>query len=146
EYLWVQVSVVDLCADCTGWDVASSNWQECFVSRAVSQNGRPADVVVDGPDVARLRWKQVATLDFGKHTSPISCCIYHKTAEIRQKSPTKFWFYDLWKRNGRDGEAEGWRVEFRLTREFLHSASIELAYDLPEHLVALRECCAGRWC
>ncbi len=120
EYLWVQVSEVDLCADCIGWDVASTNWQDCFVSRAVSQNGRPADVVVDGPDVARLRWKQVATLDFGKHTSPISCCIYHKSAEIRQKSPTKAWFHDLWNRNGWDGMFEVWRVEFRLTREFLY--------------------------
>jgi hypothetical protein len=43
EYLWVQVSEVDLCADSIGWDVASTNWQECFVSRAVGQNGRPAD-------------------------------------------------------------------------------------------------------
>src|SRR5437763_10226301 len=67
EYLWVQVSEVDLCADSIGWDVASTNWQECFVSRAVRQNGRPADMVIDGPDVVRLRWKQSATLDFGKH-------------------------------------------------------------------------------
>src|ERR1700680_4153442 len=35
EYLWVQVSEVDLCADSIGWDVASTNWQDCFVSRAV---------------------------------------------------------------------------------------------------------------
>ena len=63
EYLWVQVSEVDLCADSVGWDVAATNWQEYFVSRAVSQIGRPADVPIDGPDVARLRWKQIATLD-----------------------------------------------------------------------------------
>ena len=144
EYLWVQVSEVDLCADSMGWDVASTNWQEGFISRAVSQNGRPIDVVIDGPDVARLRWKQVATLDFGKHTSPISCCIYHKTAEIRQKSPTKAWFHDLWKRNGWDSESEVWRVEFRLTREFLHSVHIEDVHDLPDRLPSLREYCAGR--
>ena len=144
EYLWVQVSEVDLCADSIGWDVASTNWQDCFVSRAVGQNGRPADAPVDGPDVARLRWKQIATLDFGKHTSPISCCIYHKSAEIRQKSPTKVWFHDLWKRNGWDGSSEVWRVEFRLTREFLHSVHIEDVHDLPERLPSLWEYCAGR--
>ncbi len=144
EYLWVQVSEVDLCADSIGWDVASTDWQEAFVSRAVGQNGRPADTPVDGPDVARLRWKHIATLDFGRHTSPISCCIYHKSAEIRQKSPTKAWFHDLWKRNGWDGSSEVWRVEFRLTREFLHSVHIEDVHDLPERLPSLWEYCAGR--
>src|SRR5579859_5274609 len=144
EYLWVQVSEVDLCADSIGWDVASTNWLEAFVSRAVGQNARPADAPVDGPDVARLRWKQIATLDFGRHTSPISCCIYHKSAEIRQKSPTKAWFHDLWKHNGWDGSSEVWRVEFRLTREFLHSVHIEDAHDLPERLPSLWEYCAGR--
>lgn len=93
--------------------------------------------------MVRQWWKRIETLDFGKHTSPISCCIYHKTAEIRQKSPTKIWFYDLWKRNGWDGASEVWRVEFRLTREFLHAASIEAAEDLPDHIQALWEYCAG---
>jgi hypothetical protein len=144
EYLWVQVSEVDICADSVGWDIASTNWLEAFVSRAVSQNGRPADAPVDGPDVARLRWKQIATLDFGRHSSPISCCIYHKSAEIRQKSPTKTWFHDLWKRNGWDGSSEVWRIEFRLTREFLHSVHIEDVHDLPERIPALWEYCAGR--
>jgi hypothetical protein len=146
DYLWLQVSQVDLCADMVGWDVAHCNWQEAFVSRAVGENERPADLsaVIEGPDVVRRRWKQVATLDFGKHTSPISCCIYHKSAEIRQKSPTKLWFYDLWKRNGWDYESEVWQVEFRLTREFLHAASIEQAYDLPEYIRPVWEYCAGR--
>ena len=144
ESIWVQVSEVDLCADLIGWDVARSDWQQCFISRAVGQNARPADVPLEGADVARLRWKQVATLDFGKHTSPISCCIYHKSAEIRLKSPTKVWFHDLWKRNGWDGSAEVWRIEFRLIREFLHSVHIEHVYDLPDRLAALWTYCAGR--
>ena len=143
ESLWVQVSEVDLCADVIGWDVSCCNWQEQFISRAVGQNGRPADTSLEGPDVARLRWKQVATLDFGKHTSPISCCIYHKSAEIRQKSPSKVWFHDLWRRNGWDGSAEVWRVEFRLTREFLHSVHIEEVHSLPDRLRLLWEYCAG---
>jgi hypothetical protein len=146
DYIWFQVSAVDLCADVVGWDVSLVNWQECFISRAVGDDGRPRDdlLLIDGPDVVRRRWKRIETLDFGRHTSPVSCCIYHKTAEIRQKSPSKVWFHDLWKRNGWDGEAEVWRVEFRLTREFLHAASIEAAEDLPDHIQALWEYCAGR--
>src|SRR5437660_602203 len=31
EYLWLQLSSVDLCADITGWDVSHCNWQEGFV-------------------------------------------------------------------------------------------------------------------
>ena len=146
DYLWLQVSAVDLCADLVGWDVAQCNWQEAFVSRAVGENGRPAEAsaMIEGPDVVRRRWKQIATLDFGKHTSPVSCCIYHKSAEIRQQSPDKVWFHELWKRNGWDGESEVWRVEFRLTRELLHAVSIEQAYALPESLRPLWEYCAGR--
>jgi hypothetical protein len=146
EYLWFQVSAVDLCADVVGWEVSHTNWQEGFISRAVGENGRPADraAVLDGPDVVERRWKRIETLNFGRHTSAVSRCIYHKTAEIREKSPTKRWFYDLWKRNGWDGSAEVWRVEFRLTREFLHSASIEQVEDLPEYVQALWEYCAGR--
>ncbi len=37
-----------------------------------------------------------------------------------------------------------WRVEFRLTREFLHSVHIEDVHDLPERLPSLWEYCAGR--
>jgi len=146
DYLWFQVSEVDLCTDVVGWDISQADWQDSFISRAVGDDGRPRDEVllVDGPDVVRRRWKRIETLDFGKHTSPVPCCIYHKTAEIRQKSPTKVWFHDLWKRNGWDGKAEVWRVEFRLTREFLHAASIEAAEDLPDHIQALWEYCAGR--
>jgi hypothetical protein len=102
DYLWFQVSEVDLCADLIGWDVSQANWQDCFISRAVGDDGRPRNeaLLIDGPDVVRRRWKRIETLDFGKHTAPVSCCIYHKTAEIRQKSPSKVWFHDLWKRNG----------------------------------------------
>lgn len=134
-----------MCADVVGWDVSHCDWQNSFVSRAVGENARPADSVVsDGPCVARRRWKEIATLDFGKHTSPVSCCIYHKTAEIRQQSPTKVWFHDLWKRNGWNGLDAVWRVEFRLTREFLHAVGIESAFDLPGQLPLLWEYCAGR--
>ena len=37
-------------------------------------------------DVVRRRWKRMATLDFGKYTSRISCCIYRKSAEVSYKA------------------------------------------------------------
>jgi len=143
KHLWFQLSSVDLCADIIGWDVAQCDWQGGFVSRAVGENVRPADLS-DGPCVAHRRWKEIATLDFGKHTSPISCCIYHKTAEIRQQSPTKIWFYDLWKRKGWNGIDAVWRVEFRMTREFLHAVKLESVFELPERLPLLWQYCAGQ--
>lgn len=144
ECLWLQLSAVDLCADVVGWDVSRCAWQKGFVSRAVGENVRPAELPADGPCVVRRRWKEIATLDFGKHTSPISCCIYNKTAEIRQKSPTKVWFHDLWRRNGWNGVDEVWREEFRMTREFLHAVKIESVFDLPARLHLLWQYCAGR--
>lgn len=148
DYLWLQLSSVDLCADVVGWVVGCCDWRHGFVSRAVGESVRPAlpesPKTLDGSDVLRSRWKSIATLDFGKHTSPISCCIYHKSAEIRQQSPSKAWFHDLWKRNGWDGEADVWRVEFRLTREFLHAVGIESLHDLPERIPSVWEYCAGR--
>src|SRR5581483_4906906 len=41
--LHLQVSEVHLCADVVGWDIGQANWQEGFVSRAVSETGRPDD-------------------------------------------------------------------------------------------------------
>ncbi len=43
DYLWFQVSEVDLCADVVGWDVSQANWQECFISHAVGDDGCPRD-------------------------------------------------------------------------------------------------------
>jgi hypothetical protein len=36
EYFWFQVSEVDLCADVVGWDVSQTDWQKCFISRAIA--------------------------------------------------------------------------------------------------------------
>src|SRR5215469_15546523 len=80
DYFWMQVSAVDLCADVVGWDVSEVDWQEGFISRAAIDGSRPHDEVVvpDGPDVAHRRWKRIETLDFGRHASAVSCCIYCK--------------------------------------------------------------------
>ncbi len=83
-------------------------------------------VAVGSAAVAVVSGRKLATLEFGSHGSPLSCVIYNKSQEIRQKSPDKVWFHDLWRSVKRedgsvvwDGETDVWRVEFRFKREAL---------------------------
>jgi hypothetical protein len=159
--LHFQVSEVHLCADMIGWDVSSCDWQETFLSRARRRVDRavvPDDTVsAGGAAVAVISGRRLATLEFGSHGSPLSCVIYNKSLEIRQKSQKKVWFHDLWQRLLRedgsavwDGESDVWRVEFRFKRESLHELKeegvfhgIENSDDLPERLEALWTYAAG---
>ncbi len=153
--LHFQVSEVHLCADVLGWEVSSCAWQDTFLSRARRRVDRAAtadtDVIAGGAAVAVVSGRKLATLEFGSHGSPLSCVIYNKTQEIRQKSREKVWFHDLWRRVKQDdgspvwdGKSDVWRVEFRFKREALHELKeegvfhgIEEANDLPERLEAL---------
>jgi hypothetical protein len=163
ENLHFQVSEVHLCADVLGWDVSSCSWQDTFLSRARRRVDRAGSddeqVTAGGAAVAVVSGRKLATLEFGSHGSPLSCVIYDKTLEIKQKSYEKVWFHDLWRRVKRadgtpvwDGEAPVWRVEFRFKREALHELKeegvfhgIEEANDLPERLAALWTYAAGHF-
>jgi hypothetical protein len=132
-----------------------------FLSRArrrVDRAAAPAETVsADGAAVAVISGRKLATLEFGSHGAPLSCVIYNKSLEIRQKSQKKVWFHDLWQRvqceDGLalwDGEGDVWRIEFRFKREALHELKedgvfhgIENADDLPERLEALWTYAAG---
>lgn len=48
----------------------------------------------------------------------VSARLYDKTAEIEQKSH-KFFFHDLWRRSGWDGQSTVWRLELQFRREVL---------------------------
>ena len=148
EYIQLQVSEVHLCADVTGYDFAQSDYERSFVSRVRKHQA----IYSMGVDGVSLDNRTVSTLMFSGHGSPISCAIYNKTREIKQKS-MKTWFYDLWRSgvdapNGGkwDGESEVWRVEFRFKREFLHNLAepIEHAYDLLGQFKPLWDYAAGR--
>jgi hypothetical protein len=151
DHLFIQVSEVHLCADVVGWDVSSCGWQSSFLSRARRRVDRAAtsdETVAGGAAVAVVSGRRLATLEFGAR-GPLSCSIYNKTLEIKQKS-RKTWFYDFWRKNGWDGESEVWRVEFRYRREALHEVGvpgvfegIEDVYDLVERLEALWVYAAG---
>ncbi len=43
DYLWFQVSQVNLCADIVGWDISQASWRDCFISRAAGDDGRPRE-------------------------------------------------------------------------------------------------------
>src|SRR5256884_593650 len=135
---------LDLAADVLFLDVPSLNLKECFLPRAVVDDERPVQIedgLVDGPSSIKRRWKKLAGLSFGMHTSPVSAVIYNKTHEIKYHSPEKRWFYDLWKRKA---EALGiaftpemvvWRVEVRFTRPaFREFPDVSGAYDVLDHI------------
>ncbi len=143
ECIHLQVSEVHLCADVVGYDFSQCNYETDFVTR-VRKNE-----VFYGADSVSLDCHRVSTLAFSKHRSSISCSIYNKTLEIKQKSQ-KTWFYDLWRKGVEglhggtwDGESDVWRVEFRFKREFLHQVGIEWAYDLLDEMQRLWEYAAG---
>ena len=148
EYIHLQVSEIHLCADVTGYDFAQSDYEHAFVSR-VRKNQALYEV---GVDRVALEHRRVSMLTFSSHAAPLSCVVYNKTLEIKQKSG-KTWFYDLWRTgvagpNGGawDGESDVWRVEFRFKRDFLHNLSspIEHAYDVLGQFKPLWDYAAGR--
>jgi hypothetical protein len=148
EHIHLQVSEVHLCADLAGFDFSQVNYEEHFVTR-VRKNDSIYSVGADG---ISLDYRRVSTLRFSSHGSPLSCSIYDKTLEIKQKSG-KTWFHDLWRKGVEglhggtwDGESDVWRVEFRFRREFLRNLKtpIEDAYDLLAQCKPLWEYAAGR--
>jgi len=138
-YIHLQVSEIHLCADVVGYDFSLANYEQHFVTRV-----RKNDITY-GADGVLLDCQRVSTLRFSSHASPLSCTIYNKTLEIKQKS-AKFWFHDLWKKGVEgpaggqwDGESDVWRIECRFKRAFLHNLKppIEEAYDVLDHFQSL---------
>ncbi len=144
DEIYVQVSSVDLCVDIVGWNPGILDWQERFLSRATGDNGYPGDGLIDGPDKAVRRWKQITGLIFGSYSGRLACKIYDKTLEIQQKSPEKKWFHQLWKKYDWDGESDVWRIEFHFTREFLRDLHIDSAYDLLDRFSEMWSYAVGR--
>ncbi len=136
ESIHLQLSEVHLCADVVGYDFSQCNYETQFVTRVRKNEA------VYGASTVSLDCHRVSTLAFSKHKAPLSCAIYNKTLEIKQKSG-KTWFYDLWRKNGWDEAASVWRVEFRFKREFLHEVGIEWAYDVLDEMKRLWNYAAG---
>src|SRR5262249_45646226 len=71
------------------------------------------------------RYGQQETLEFGRKVSPHACSIYDKAREIRQHSPDKVWFADIWRGNGWNEADPITRAEMRYKRTILHEMGIE---------------------
>src|SRR5260221_8788776 len=133
ESIHLQVSEVHLCADVVGFDFSQVNYEQHFVTRV-----RKNDTIYSpGVDGVSLDYHKVSTLRFSSHGSLLSCTIYNKTLEIKQKSG-KTWFYDLWRKGVEgvqggswDGESDVWRGGVRFKRAFFHQPTTptENAHD-----------------
>jgi hypothetical protein len=122
--LHLQVSELHLCADIAGWDISASDWRHGFISRARTQIDQPeTGEVAGGPGKMVYVNRKLATLTFGTHGSPLSCCIYNKTLEL--KTSGKTWLEFIWRAHGWDSSAPVWRVEYRWKREALHDAKLD---------------------
>jgi hypothetical protein len=123
--LHLQPSELHLCADVTGWDVSACDWEHAFLSRARTRINQADEstAAAGGARQAIIRNRSLATLNFGTHASPLSCCIYNKTQEL--KVSRKSWFEYRWRPHGWDGISPVWRIEYRWKREALHEAKQE---------------------
>jgi hypothetical protein len=140
DQITLQASGVDLAKDFIGWEVGSlpldALWG-CFITRAVADDTLPVDLLIDGPESIKRRWRRVTGLPFGKRNAAVSAVLYDKTHEIRYHSPHKAWMYDLWQvERGEDGRpsCSVWRLECRLKRKALREGGIETLWDLLERL------------
>ena len=93
------------------------------------------------PEIER-RGRRVKAFYFSK-TAPHSCCIYDKAREV--KVHHKEWFYEVWKKNGWDGESPVVRIEFRYERECLHEMGIEDPYQLIDELDNIWAYSSQKW-
>ncbi len=82
------------------------------------------------PEVEQ-RGRRMKGFYFSK-TAPHSCLIYNKSSEVTVHH--KEWFYEVWKRNGWDGQTPVTRVEFRYERECLREMGLEDPYELLDRL------------
>jgi hypothetical protein len=96
------------------------------VDLTVDFQGRPFGLA-DGARFVR-RAKRLDVHLYGPHVTGLSigaggvvmARVYNKTQEIRQCSPDKAWFYDLWRRSPAYLEGEDvWRLEFQIRRQGL---------------------------
>jgi integrase len=79
-HLILQAGQIDLCVDLIGL-VLPTEWEQVFISHAIgksligeSQKDRPV-----------YRGRELETINFSGHGSPVSCKVYNKTSEIRQR-------------------------------------------------------------
>jgi hypothetical protein len=144
----ISLSELHLCADIAG--VTPGDFSEQgFISRShrwvkelPEQQG--ADGMLAPETQVQIWCRRVSGYAFSRGAAH-SCAIYDKVLEIRQQSPDKVWFFDLWRAGGWDGKAPITRIEFRYTRDFLREFGLTDHYDVLDRLADLWAYSAGAW-
>jgi hypothetical protein len=136
----LQVSKLDQCLDLAGWQLTAAD-VERFVSRGLPDDLPAEEIERFNPETHR-HGRRIKALYFSK-TAPHSCCIYDKTAEV--KVHHKEWFYEVWKRNGWDGETPITRIEFRYEREALREMGVECPFEMLNQLDSLWAYSTQQW-
>lgn len=160
DEMYLQVSLIDLCADVVGWqDISQLDRSRHFVTR--SRKRGVYEETAWGTDVTSRDYAlglQRTGFDFARDkrgSSPLSCRIYDKTRELRGSG--KEWFEDLWRSRGwTEEDGPVWRVEFSFKRDALHELmeedaagnelfhGVEDAYELLDRLPLLWAYAAGQ--
>jgi hypothetical protein len=127
---------VDVCADIADLPMESLN-PLGFVARARKHRSKYTDesTLISGEE--EWNGRKLGTLYIGKRSSPIHAKLYDKVKEIKDGCNKKAWFFDIYERNGWDGQAPVTRLEVSFKREALRDMDIETGYDLRANLKGL---------
>lgn len=143
----ISLSELHLCADIAGLTPGDFA-EQGFISRSHRWVKELPEQQIEGvvaPDAQVQLWcRRVSGYAFSRG-APHSCAIYDKVLDIRQKSPDKVWFFDLWRASGWDGRLPVTRVEFRYTREFLREFELTDHYDVLDRLADLWAYSSQTW-
>ena len=154
-HLLLQAGQIDLCVDLIGLALPTE-WEQVFISHAIGK--RP--IGASQKDRAFYCGRTLETVLFSGHGSPVSCKLYNKTAEIKQRSPGKVWLHDLWRRTThpdgtpvwnedehtpKDKQVPVWRVEFSLERTGLHEMQLEDVQDVLTNIKRIWAYCTCDW-
>lgn len=153
--LVLQAAQIDLCVDLIGLELPTE-WEQVFISHAIGKS----PIAESQKDRAVYRGRTLETINFSGHGSPVSCKVYDKTSEIRQRAKSKTWFYDIWRRKQRPDGTPVWnedehtpkdkhvpvrRVEFSLERAGLHEMQLEDIEDVLANIKRIWAYCTQDW-
>ena len=74
--------------------------------------------------------------------SPLSCRIYNKSLEIKNK---KDWFHSIWKKYNYNSDNDVWRVEFQARRKVLKELNINCYEDIANKLLGTWAYYTQKW-
>lgn len=129
-------SAIDVCADIANWPMTSID-PLALVACARKRRAKFEDESLYIPNEDTWSGRKLGSLYIGMRTSPVHGKLYDKLKEIKDGGNKKSWFFDLYKRNGWDGEAPITRLEVSFKREALHDLGIETAFDLVHNIQSL---------